>query len=461
MNFNNKTDKKGFGFEYDVSAMFQNQGYLTRRGVPLHYGITNNDATDIDVLGIIFTSPFQGQRIICDCKNKVRSKPYERIFWAKGLGEFVKASNVYVALNKTQWEVIRFASTGGVKVLTSDILQDYNKKSQYGLADASFYEPYELKIQKAAKANNYVYRMISQIKKLYLYENPYVAINIAIELLRNISTGFKFVERHSNEHIDALKYFACELTVITGLQILWICSDVLGLPETARRNHISNKLTFGDLEPKVAENILDTAKDLANEIIRASVPKSLTPGVIDFGEIPPPDYTDSLIGLVERALTRPEWYQSLPQHLDFLLFEQGLKGRELTDEEFMNVFSYTSHDQRFKAARNILSFVRDTCGIDWKNIFNKNELSKTTPSPEKENSKPYKNKDNHETENMVEAEGGKSSKKTVDKSTEPRIKNKENTHTEYVIGQKEEVPPEQVTMDIKNNQKEQSPDAKK
>ena len=59
MSFSNKTDKKGFGFEYDVSDMFQMQGYLTRRGVPLQYGTTNQDATDVDVFGVKFIGLFE------------------------------------------------------------------------------------------------------------------------------------------------------------------------------------------------------------------------------------------------------------------------------------------------------------------------------------------------------------------------------------------------------------------
>ncbi|OPG94632.1 hypothetical protein B2I21_30425, partial [Chryseobacterium mucoviscidosis] len=78
------------------------------------------------VLGIQFTLPFNVHRIICDCKNKQKSKPYERIFWAKGLGEFTSASEVYVALPKTSAEIINFALTGGVRVLTNDKVNQFS-----------------------------------------------------------------------------------------------------------------------------------------------------------------------------------------------------------------------------------------------------------------------------------------------------------------------------------------------
>lgn len=377
MNQDDKTAKKGFGFEYQVSSMFQSQGYLTRRGIPLQYGISNHDATDIDVLGVIFTNPFQGHRIICDCKNKVKSKPYERIFWAKGLGEFVKADNVFVALNKTQWEIIRFASSGGVKVLTSEILDEYiGGRHAFGLADVDFYSRYESIILKVVKANSTLNNILTNTRKLYLQENPYVAVNICLELLNTVARGLDHAGNHNNDHRDTLKFLACELTVLTGLQILWICSDVLGLPERARRDHITSKLTYGDLDPRTANDLISTARDMANEIIRSSVPKSVAPKSIEFGPIDPPPYTASLIGLIERALARPSIYLSMPQHLDFLLFEQGLKSKEYSEEELVKVFGYGISDERFKVARNILSFVRESCGLDWKSMWGKGDSTK-------------------------------------------------------------------------------------
>ncbi|WP_227766376.1 hypothetical protein [Zhaonella formicivorans] len=409
MTNDNKSVKKGLGFEYQVSGMFQSQGYLTRRGIPLQYGVSNHDVTDIDVLGIIFTNPFQGHRIICDCKNKARSKPYERIFWAKGLGEFVKANNVFVALNKTQWEIIRFASTGGVKVLTSEILEEYkDKRYSIGLADGDFYSEYESKLQKVAKSNSYINSILSNTRKLYLHENPYVAVNICLEFLKSVARGLDHAGNHNNDHRDTLKFLACELTILVGLQILWICSDVLGLPGGARRNHITSKLTYGDLDPKTANDLISTVKDLANEIIRSSVPKSVAPKSIDLGSIDPPPYTDSLIGLIERALARPNLYLTMPQHLDFLLFEQGLKGKEYSEEQLMNVFGYGLSDERFKVSRNILSFVRESCGLDWKSLWNKGEIQKQVSTNHvkpkeviatREDIKPTKLKENDKADN--------------------------------------------------------------
>jgi len=259
-------------------------------------------------------------------------------------------------------------------------MEGYRKeKPTYGLADGQFYAQYEQKIKNAAKVSSLLNNILVNTKKLYLQENPYVAVNICMEFLTNIAKGLEHRENHSKDHYDALKYLACELTVLVGLHILWICSDVLGLPEKARREHISSKLTYGDLDPGTATNIINTARDLANEIIRTSVPKSMMPKEVDFGDILPPPYTSSLIGLIERALARPNLYLSMPQHLDFLLFEQGIKGRDYSDDELMGLFGYTLSNEKFKVSRNILSFVRESCGLDWKSMWGKSDTVRPIP----------------------------------------------------------------------------------
>ena len=153
--------------------------------------------------------------------------------------------------------------------------------------------------------------------------------------------------------------------------MLSISSDVLGLPESRRREHIRNKLTFGEMEPRVVLNLMENASDLANEIIKSSVPKSVAPKLVDFGPIEAPSYADSIVGLVERALARPQMYLNMPQLLDFMLFEQGFKGKEYSEEEFIKIFGHGMSDERIKAPRNILAFIRGICGIDWQVIWGK------------------------------------------------------------------------------------------
>lgn len=387
-NHSKNQGQKGYSLEYMVTGLFQSQGYLARRSIPLQYGPVNQDATDVDVLGISFSLPFKGHRVICDCKNKQKSKPYERIFWAKGLGEFTKASEVYVALPKTSSEIINFAHTGGVRILTNDKVSQFcnTPSGSYGVADEDFYKSFFQAIERIIKNDKQAEKMWLTARKLYLSEDPYTSMNIAIDHLAT-ATKQMIVTTQSIEDNLFWKYLCCELVVLIGLQVLWICADTYSLYEKDREERILSKLTYGKLEPLQAQQLLNSAKDLANEIVRANVPPSYLPSskIIDFGEFPPPQYAYSIVGLVERALQNPQWYVDMPQLLDFLLFEQGLKGKDFSDIAYREMFRSGLSDEKLKAVKNIFSFIKDAVGFEWKMIWSKEEKGITSKSVKSEN----------------------------------------------------------------------------
>lgn len=391
---------KGPKLEYIITGLFQNQGYLTRRSIPLCYGNKNQDATDIDVLGIIFTQPFQMHKVICDCKNKQRSKPYERIFWAKGLSQFVGAEDTYVSLPQASWDITKFAQEGGVRVLTSDIINEYfsNNSKLFGIADDAFYTDFFNKFDNYMKKNKFINESVNELKKLYLNEDPYVGINISMDIL--ISAGKQLKMSKENDLKDEYsfwKYVCCESMIVISLCILNICADTVCLPMKARKEHILTKLTYGDIEPSKINTILNYAKHMANEMIKENVPRNMIPKInlVDFGEITPPVYSSSIIGIVERALQNPNWYINLPQVLDFILFEFAIKNKEFSSEEF-KIFFNNDDEGKLKAAKNILAFARNTCNIDLKLLWGTGEgfiLNSSDKINEAKSEKKYQNKE--------------------------------------------------------------------
>lgn len=372
---------KGKEFEYQICNLFQNQGYLTRRAIPLQYGKTNNFATDIDVFGIAFSAPFKNSRIICDVKNRVRSNPHERVFWAKGLGEFTKANEVYVALPNSSWEFIKFASKGKVRVITSDMVEQSLKNAyKYGQADETFYTDYFANIDQVLKNDKKADAIINIIRKLYLKENPYSTLNVVLSMLEyDVSKQLKLADSLPKNILECWKYICCELTVLLSVQILLICSDVLGLPKIAREKQIIEKLSYGDMQPEKIREILNNAEAYANLMVKEKIPQSLIPQgkIIDFGPITSPSYANDIVGLIERAFNNPDIYISLPQLLDFLLFEQVLKGKEFSDLPYREVFKYSLPDEKLKSVKNIIAFIRDKMGINWDVIWTKINNSTT------------------------------------------------------------------------------------
>lgn len=369
---------KGPKLEYIITGLFQNEGYLSRRSIPLYYGNKNQDATDIDVLGIVFTKPFQMHKIICDCKNKQKSKPYERIFWVKGLSQFVNAEQTYVSLPQASWEISKFAQDGGVRVLTGDIINQYfsGNSNLFGIADDTFYVEFFDKFNNTIKKNKNLYTSANALKALYLNEDPYVSVNVAMETLSVAGKHLKLSkENNLEEEYSFWKYICCESMIIISLSILNICSDTICLPIKARKERILTKLTYGDIEPFRINTILNYAKNVANEIIKENIPRNMISklDLVDFGQITPPSYASTIIGIVERAIKNQEWYINLPQVLDFILFEFAVKNKEFSMDDFKKVFNSDNYEGKLKAAKNILSLARNICNIDLKLLWGNNK----------------------------------------------------------------------------------------
>jgi len=72
--------KIGDKLELRGAAYFQAHGYLVRRSVSLAVAAGTADATDIDLLAIRFSVPLAEERLVADCKDRRKPKPFERIY---------------------------------------------------------------------------------------------------------------------------------------------------------------------------------------------------------------------------------------------------------------------------------------------------------------------------------------------------------------------------------------------
>ena len=367
--------KAGNHAEYLVAAVFQGEGFLVRTSVPLQVMNSGQDATDIDLLGIKFTKPFQPHRVICDCKDKQRSKPFERIFWVKGLAGFVAATETYVMLPKASWDIFDFARTGQVRVLTLEVLDEaisriYGKGHAYGLANESFYETFYRQLMPLYKKEPDAANALYMSRSLYLTEDPYVSLNIGISELQKVAARLRVVEP-SEQRFVLWRYIAADLVVATSLLLLYIASDTVGLSKQARERHIVDRLTYGDVSPRKARELFDLAKELALEAaskLSYATSARQVPQAYDLGEIEPPPYVSDVCGLVDRAVQSPELYYELPQLLDYLLFEQSIQLKGFSDEEYRKTFPSPFQQERLKVARNIFNFIKTTCGMNL-NVF--------------------------------------------------------------------------------------------
>lgn len=354
-----ETEKHGDDAEYLVCALLQAQGFFVRRSVPFQLSGSGQDATDIDVLGIKISQPFKIERAICDCKDRQRSKPFERIFWTKGLSEFTGANSCYIYLPKASYEISNFAKMGQVVVLTPKTLFETLERissEPYGIANPSF-KNIERVVGSEIKKDEIAAELLYLSQSLFLFEDPYSAISISIDALQKVAVQVATTDR-ARAVPDLWIYITANFLIGFSLALNAICDDCLSLSQQDRRNHIKNRLTFGQIPPEQAKIIFDFANRLALESAIAANP-DLNRDTFNSGSIEPPTFAEDVCGLIELFLQSPETYHSLPQNLERILVQDAIIDRSVLNNETENEFSM----QR-KAAKNIFSFAKQHARID-------------------------------------------------------------------------------------------------
>ena len=111
----NKSGAKGLLLEETLRAYFIRAGLFAMRGIPLIVG--GEELSDIDIW--LYETPTGScrRRLILDAKSKSRSKAIERLFWTKGIYEFLRIDGAYVATTDTRPLLKRMSRDLGVLVL--------------------------------------------------------------------------------------------------------------------------------------------------------------------------------------------------------------------------------------------------------------------------------------------------------------------------------------------------------
>jgi hypothetical protein len=359
--------QSGNHLEYMVAGMFQSQGYLVRRSVALAVDNGGSDATDIDVLGVKFTRPFQPNRVVCDCKDRARTRPFERVLWAKGLSGFLGVSDTYVALPRASRDVIHFAKLGNVRVLPAPAIQEVvdrafeGRGTGYGQANEQFYPRFIHAIQQYVRTDSRVEETLSQVRRQLISANPYAALNLCVIRMQEIVEQLKST-------VDPLasaawRFVASETAVVVSVLVLGICGDTMGMNHTDREHRIITGLTYGDMSPAKAEELFRLTQKLAFEAAGIATPSTGFTPTLAVGRVPAPVYADDVCGLVERALSTPEVYHELPQALDTLLFEFAVQGREFPPETYTVYLRGLMTPERIKGAKNVLAFLQTATGF--------------------------------------------------------------------------------------------------
>jgi len=325
--------KIGDKLELRGAAYFQAHGYLVRRSVSLAVAAGTADATDIDLLAIRFSVPLAEERLVADCKDRRKPKPFERILWVRGLASFANAGKAIVVLPRSVWQAREFANQGGVEIIESLEIEKFLKttaKSFVPFGEASN----ELSVRRGQNSNRELARESTALRQMLVTGHPLTNLNRIISRLSKIG-------KIREGDFWMLRYICFDAAVIASVMLVRFAAESKWTPEKDWSAYARKKLTFGDVSPNKALQLAQYALD-----------RKIVEG------IPAPAYTNEIIQLIKSLIINPNVAASLPIVLDRHLFDQVLMKRPRPA-----LPQTTDDDEVLKLARRTLSAISYAAGI--------------------------------------------------------------------------------------------------
>ncbi|MFW9878104.1 MAG: hypothetical protein ACFFG0_33910 [Candidatus Thorarchaeota archaeon] len=297
--------KKGLNAELKTAAYFQARGYLVRRGVTLSVSSGTKEATDIDLLGIRFGTFLDEERLVVDCKDRKKPRPFERVLWTLGVSSFSEATKSVVVLPKAPWQAREFASRKGIKILETRKLDELlktvgNTFPFFSDANQKFTLKLDSLIKSLSELDKELLREDLKLKQMLIVGHPITNLNRIIDI---ISKSGKFISGASDSVSQFKRCLCYNAAIIASIMLVRFAAESIWTPKVDWSDYARKKLTYGDVSPEKARKLAKLAYSQ------------------DFHKgLPEPEYMDEIIELIKDLISKPEMTALIPFFLDFRLF---------------------------------------------------------------------------------------------------------------------------------------------
>lgn len=350
---------EGTLLEYRVKKLFFYQGFLSRNNLTLrsYFYPETVDVTDIDVLGVRFSSNFNPEVVICECKSGESDGTVDRVLWLGGLSRYFGTSDSMIIRRVIPAKIKRFAQEAGIIPIDYARLLELEKNNEIpstflGSCDYDYYESRIHKYYQNVKDDPSLSRIYWFLRSRYWYTENSGRMKQTITALQMLS---------KNPKPEASQWLVYEASILLSLSLLYLCHELFPLSESERPEYLMNLLTTGVGSPEFSKKVLDATYGLIAAIERDRTGKTSS---IDYSnlKIPPPEYSSSLIDLVTRMVQRPTISTHVPRFLDFICFESLFRNRKIDVEKVKELFP-SDLEMIAKLSKNVAKFVIDNGNI--------------------------------------------------------------------------------------------------
>ena len=351
--------KKDFKLKIRLNNIFWSLGCYTRLEVKLaEYSLQEKipmELTDLDVLGIRILPDLSIDYLIADCtsnKDVIRS-PIQRVFWLKGVMEFLGASKGYLSLGTNNPVLGSQRIVGhrlGVTILNEENLANLEKR----VVSSGFPQLKSSKPESWLYFENNITNLSKEIVPLLNFRKHNYWINPSYQ---NLHALISLVTKHNklfNETNRLQKALILDLLTLFTLSVLQMSAYVFRVNPESPRIELRSYFYGGYDKMKRRQDIAENIKKLMATTRRQGTLFNETLKL-------DPDYLPNLFDIAFRLLNKPFDSSQIPRYLQVILFEKILYKGENADG--MKYLETSFSDITKKLTRDIVKFFRDSTGI--------------------------------------------------------------------------------------------------
>ena len=359
-----KNGQKGYEREELLRAYFIRAGLYAARGVPLF--LDGVDLTDVDIWLYERPTGSSRRRQIVDVKAKTRSKAIERLFWTKGLYQFLEVDGAYIATNDNRPLLKEMSRRLGLSVLDRADIDRMAASDKVLLPNRISEEDLKNKIEgfDDSRRNKKSRDAYSDLKAALIDGFGRGTVNRALEHVAGFSGTLVSCHPNSNgaEVNLRLLYVAASITAIA---LDFAMTKVSFKSADERRKTILNVIRYGEEDKTRAFEKVRIAAALIEKYATngSAVAQTVNQAIqSDYSKIPAEIIADHILkNLKADGLFR------LARNLESRAFDQNLLGFDdiLAEEKsFLGVLLDFSRIDRASVAESWISSTAAKCATE-------------------------------------------------------------------------------------------------
>ena len=353
-------DDKDFEQKIKMQKIFWSMGMWTRIDIPIviyeddrqNDKIKKHYITDIDVYSEFIQKDFLIEKSIADCKSGNNVKIFERLFWVKGVKEYLQASQAYLVKKNISSKAKIFMPKIDIIGVDSQTLPEL-EKIYHTNAVPLYTKEYYMEIDKIISQYENEYKKIyDYLSTRYWFTESNVSMKVVLSMLKK-RDFYKLLDSDNKNH----RFLLMEICIMFARTIISCCRyvltrDVLNLEQSVTE-YIHGGIDGFNSKMSMVREINNELKDVLYDIQLGN------------SVLIQPAYFKDLVKLIANIIGEANNIKDILRYMEIMQHEIVLERRMDYSKCMSSEYSTIGH----KLAKDIVFFYLKENNIDV-NFFN-------------------------------------------------------------------------------------------